>query len=404
MLKQRTTWVALLSVVIVGVGLVASGTALTRPTGLVVAAPPAQQGVNRAAIVVNFGDNNVQMKCISFTEPVITAEALLLRADFDFILNTEGNVCRIGTVGCPASNCYCQCGMIECVFWGYFHLVGDRWQRALDSVTWYEVRDGAVEGWSWGSANFSIGVPPPLVTFDQICSPQGATPTQTVAASPTATTAATQIQLLAPEVVIFQADSWQVTTGGCTVLQWRVLNADRVTLDDVPVNLQDQREVCPAATQRYVLTASNATGQTVRELTVQVMPAPTVITAGTPAQTLTSPLSPLASPGMDQVGTPTPATFIESSTTATLTPDVQAVVFGTTVTATPTRRTLPAGLTATPLLRPTASPALPVATAETEPDSSPQHLLILALGLIVGAGALSAIAFWAVHHRAQPEK
>ncbi len=402
---MRKRWVvgaALVCVLVAGVAAATTAGVLTRPTAAVSAAAPAQQEVNRAAVVVNFGDNNVQTQCVSFTEQVITAEALLLRAGFDFSLDQRGEVCRIGAVGCPTSNCFCQCGVAECVFWGYFHWVGDRWQRALDSMTWFEVRNGQVEGWSWGSANFAIGVPPPLITFEQICPSPGAPPTPTPTATSQPTSTVMPTQPLVPEVV-FQADDWQVMSGACTALRWQVLNADQVTLDGQPVAIADQREVCPEVTQRFVLTASNLAGQTTRDVMVQVVSLPrTAAVTVTPVPDWTGgPQTP--GPATVGAGAVTPPSALEPSTTAALTPDLRALLLGAPATATPMRRELPAGPTATALLR-LGEATTPTPEVELPEAASPQRFLTLSVGLLLGAGILFAIVFWVLRTTRTPER
>jgi hypothetical protein len=54
------------------------------------------------------------------------------------------------------------------------------------------------------------------------------------------------------------------------VLQWVTWNAQQVTFDSSVVAGQDRREVCPQRTQRFVLTATNASGQTQQELMIHV--------------------------------------------------------------------------------------------------------------------------------------
>ena len=63
----------------------------------------------------------------------------------------------------------------------------------------------------------------------------------------------------------------KLVPGACAVLSWIVSDAIQVTLDGTPVISQDQRSICPAGTQSFVLVASNSAGQVVRELTVRVI-------------------------------------------------------------------------------------------------------------------------------------
>ena len=71
-----------------------------------------------------------------------------------------------------------------------------------------------------------------------------------------------------------------MTPGACTILRWWASDAAQLTLDGALVSAQDQRQICPPATQRFILAAANAAGQTVREITVRVSgtsPTPTTV-------------------------------------------------------------------------------------------------------------------------------
>ena len=143
---------------------------------------------NRAGLVVRFGDGSVQIRCVVFTEDRIGGDELLLHAGVRPVFGPAQEVCAIGGQGCPADDCFCQCPFPDCQYWGYYHLEKDGWRYADAGAGFYEVSNGAVEGWSWSQGDFSGGVPPPLVPFEQICvaAPTPA-PTATLAPAATAT-------------------------------------------------------------------------------------------------------------------------------------------------------------------------------------------------------------------------
>jgi hypothetical protein len=135
----------------------------------------AQNGANRAALVVRFPDGRVETSCVAFEEPAITGEQVLQRSGFDILINyggaQGGAVCSINAEGCryPAEDCFCGCMGTQCEYWAYYHWVDDAWQYSQVGAAGFEVSDGALEGWSWGPGNFVSGTEPPTVAFANIC-------------------------------------------------------------------------------------------------------------------------------------------------------------------------------------------------------------------------------------------
>jgi hypothetical protein len=111
--------------------------------------------------------------------------------------------------------------------------------------------------------------------------------------------------------VIFEANTMEVSPGACTLLRWWVTGATEMTLNGALVSAQDQRQVCPPATQRFTLTATNSAGQTVRELTVTIAANPTAQASVQPGSTVThtptagATNTPSATPGRAVVLAPT---------------------------------------------------------------------------------------------------
>jgi len=278
----------------------------------------AQGGGNRAALVVRAGDGSVQTKCVSFSEPAISGEELLNRSGMTVVINSNsgqgGAVCSINGYGCayPTQDCFCKCQGAKCEYWAYYHWVGGAWQYSQVGATGYQVKNGALEGWSWGQGNFSSGTIPPAIKFEDICTSPTATPTAT--ATPTRTPSPTPTTVIAspgqtatpvpasgnPPEVQFNAAASIVNAGACTVLQWVTWEAQQISLDGAAVAGQDRREVCPQTTQRYVLTASNQAGQARRELTISV------IGAAQPTQPAPPTAPPATSAGSNSQTSPLP--------------------------------------------------------------------------------------------------
>jgi hypothetical protein len=338
------------------------GVLLLLATGLWSGSAVAQGGPNHAALIIQFGDGSTLKKCVEFTDDSITGEELLQRSNLDVILDYNsglgGAVCSINNSGCayPVENCFCQCPGEVCKYWAYYHWQGGKWEYSAAGASNYTVTDGVLEGWSWGAGTFGSGTqPPPVVTFEQICASQNSQPA--FAPAP-----------IAPDIVFETAESY-LAFGSCAVLTWTTWNADQVTLNGASVSKQDRKEVCPASTQRYVLEAANAKGQTMRELVVSVE-------GTTPAPTPTAAMQDLPSPQQDDglpqaksalvretalpaklivvtapVATFVPVTPDQAATQGDTLPPTQIVPLSSVVTLVPTRaRSL------LDLLTPTATP------------------------------------------------
>ncbi len=82
-----------------------------------------------------------------------------------------------------------------------------------------------------------------------------ATPEFTATFTPTPTLTATPTPL--PEIhAKLIADRSSINSGECVLLSWWAENAERVTLDDVEVDLTGSGSYCPAVTHTYLLVAS----------------------------------------------------------------------------------------------------------------------------------------------------
>ncbi len=108
----------------------------------------------------------------------------------------------------------------------------------------------------------------------------------------------------------------EVSPGACTLLRWWVTGATELTLNGALVSAQDQRQVCPPATQRFTLAATNAAGQTVRELTVTIAANPTAQPSVQPGSTATR--TPTASAANTPSATPGPTVVLAPTIVPTM--------------------------------------------------------------------------------------
>jgi hypothetical protein len=129
---------------------------------------------NQAALVIDFGNGEIETRCISFSEDEINGYEALVRSQIPVEIDFQSGgqaVCRISHTGCPIEDCFCSCrGGNECAYWSYWHLTDGRWNYSTSGAGMYRVRDGAVEGWSWGPGVVSSTPNLPLINFSEICS------------------------------------------------------------------------------------------------------------------------------------------------------------------------------------------------------------------------------------------
>lgn len=120
--------------------------------------------------------------------------------------------------------------------------------------------------------------PPPDAPTDTPTPTPSDTPTSTSTPTPTAThtPTPTATQHPPPEISFFQANPATIVAGGCTDLEWgAVTNATEASIDQGigGVATPGSRNVCPATTTTYVLTATGPGGTTTASVTVTVQAA-----------------------------------------------------------------------------------------------------------------------------------
>lgn len=130
---------------------------------------------HRAGLVVRFDDGQVYTACLAFSEDSLTGLQVLERSGLTVHRGFGGGaVCRIEDLGCEGDNCFCQCTGTDCRYWAYFRLGPDgTWKYSQVGAVDAVVRDGDVEGWSWGPG---AKAPPPVISFEDVCPPATATP------------------------------------------------------------------------------------------------------------------------------------------------------------------------------------------------------------------------------------
>ncbi len=130
----------------------------------------AAQAPNRAGLVVDFGDGNVVVRVVSFSEDSISGAELLQRSGLDvgLLVNVGGAVavCAVQGVGCAPTprDCFCQCQGNGCHYWSYFHLKDGAWAYAESGSAGSQLHDGDVDAWVWGDGRTL----PPVLTWEDV--------------------------------------------------------------------------------------------------------------------------------------------------------------------------------------------------------------------------------------------
>jgi hypothetical protein len=341
--------------------------------GLLLAVSAPQAGAddyNRAGLVIDYGDGNVATFCVSFYEDSITGMDVLERAGRQLVGGFGGGaICAIDGVGCPANDCWCECRNPSsgCTYWLYWHLMDGEWVYSSLGATGYQVHDGDVEGWVWGSGDMGEGAQPPVYTIEQLCQPPSAptavpsdtptatdiptstptpVPTHTPAATRTPVTTDTRVPTSTPHIS-FLADATEMVAGSCTTLRWDVEDVQEVYLDGQPQQGHGSKQACPAQTQTYELRVVSAAGEFRHQVTVNVVqpsPTPTLSDMPTPLPVTTPTIQPpehpttqpeLPSPTPTPLPTETPPMTAAPlpTDTATPTPSPPAVAMAASPTA-----------------------------------------------------------------------
>lgn len=141
-----------------------------------VTAVHAQQD-GRAGLVIVGEDGEAQTTCVALPEGEMSGFDLLNRSGLDVTVDVSGAgtaVCAIEGTGCPANDCFCACpGGSDCTYWSYWLATGDEWQYARAGASQVRVKDGDIQGWTWGAGSLTDATQPPMIAFDEICAETG---------------------------------------------------------------------------------------------------------------------------------------------------------------------------------------------------------------------------------------
>ena len=152
------------------VQIVLLGWLLLLPTDLLAQEPGPQAGL----VIVTSADE-LLTRCVELESEELSGLELLQRAEIPALFsagNGSQAVCSLLDVGCPASDCFCECQGAPCNYWNYYHRAADgSWAYSAVGAGGWTLRAGDVDAWVWGNGSRT----PPTLAFAEICpaSPTG---------------------------------------------------------------------------------------------------------------------------------------------------------------------------------------------------------------------------------------
>lgn len=151
----------------------------------------AAQATNYAGLVIRHGDGSVVTRCIGFDESSISGIELLYRSGLSVDAPASGYGASVYGIDGEGTAQDWSSGRAS---WSYWHLRGG-WVFSPVGASSYSVKQGDVEGWSWGPQTSPAA--PPVYTFDTLYRdaygdpPAAAAPPAAGTTAPSATPAST---------------------------------------------------------------------------------------------------------------------------------------------------------------------------------------------------------------------
>lgn len=170
------------------------GAALVALLLLTVTAVWAQEETPPQAALVVVGEEGVVLtRCVPLQDGPVTGVTLLEQADVAPVFQSSSAgtaICALQGVGCPATDCFCQCKGSPCRYWSYFQRQADgTWAYSGVGAAGRTLNAGDADAWVWGDGSQL----PPALTWEELCpAPVTATPeSPTPEVTPTAPAAPT---------------------------------------------------------------------------------------------------------------------------------------------------------------------------------------------------------------------
>ncbi|MCB0045322.1 MAG: hypothetical protein KDD92_07830 [Caldilineaceae bacterium] len=241
MSKQLTRWV--------GIGI---GAWLLAALFLAMGAPGAlAQDEKDADVIVQFGDQNVAIRSITFTDSISGLRALEM-SGLDVITATSDYgtlVCSIDGVGCPAEDCFCSSS-----YWGYNYWGDGAWQGYMTGAASSVIsQTGAIEGWRWGEFGAAVAPAPEALSAELALDQIASTQQPTGGFGSLGSTADVMLALGANHEA---ASAWQAPPDGFSLLDY--WSQDDIDGDEHPTNAARYAAASPAAAGKLYLAAVSA--------------------------------------------------------------------------------------------------------------------------------------------------
>lgn len=291
-MKTRAVRTALVVVVFVlaavGVGgsLMVRGAVTPNPP-LVCSSPQGATGaMHHAGLVVTFGDGRLPLRfCIGFEADTISGIELLQSSRLPLLLAGGGigaAVCAIDGVGSEDNSSYPTCFNTRPNSWAYFHYVFvdgvGSWTFSNVGASQAVVKDGDVDGWSWGIGRNAPPAPPDGI-FAAPTAPPTDTPlaTSTQVPEPTATIVPPQAPAATASAAAASATAPARAVGTAAAPENVTPLPGSTDMRPVPSVIADAQDGSPATPESVVEAAARtpaAPSPTARATTTSTAPTP----------------------------------------------------------------------------------------------------------------------------------
>lgn len=211
------------------------------------------QAGNEASVIVNLGEGKASIiRTASFNPATVTGLEALQASGLNIVTTTTSfgpALCAIEGVGCPATDCFCQCsGGSECVFWSYNFWNGSAWESYGTGPGGSTISNGNIEGYTWGG---TLPEPEPLIggqkALDWLMTQQNSDGSYDGFSGPSV--GSTLEVMLAAGSNRIDADTWRLSPSDDSLLDY--LKADDDT--NGKSNGEDYADIGPSAAGKLAL-------------------------------------------------------------------------------------------------------------------------------------------------------
>lgn len=113
-------------------------------------------------------DTSVEKKCVSMPGDASSVMQLTQKT-FPSEASPDGAICKLMDTGCPGSNCFCNCSLVDCYYWALFtKRAGEKdWTYAKKGPVQTQVHAGDMVAWVWTQGNMRVTKTKPAPTLGE---------------------------------------------------------------------------------------------------------------------------------------------------------------------------------------------------------------------------------------------